>query len=97
MYTGTTPTIILTFPEGTDFSGANVYVSLANDRKKELIRFENPSIEDNVISISLTQEQTIALPRYVLIQVNWVYGTQRACSNIVQIDTKLNVVNEVLT
>ena len=96
MYRGTTPTLILTFPEGTDFSGSDVYVSLSDQKRNELIRMENPPIEDNVISIFLTQEQTLALPTYVLIQVNWTYGNKRACSNIVSIDTKRNLVNEVL-
>lgn len=96
MYRGTTPTLILTFPEGTDFSGSDVYVSLSDQKRNELIRMENPPIEDNVISIFLTQEQTLALPNYVLIQVNWTYGNKRACSNIVSIDTKRNLISEVL-
>ncbi len=96
MYRGTTPTLTLTFPEGTDFSGSTVYVSLSNQNRKELIRLENPPIDDNVISIFLTQEQTLSLPMYVLIQVNWTYGNKRACSNIVSIDTKRNLINEVL-
>ena len=96
MYRGTTPTLILTFPEGTDFSGSDVYVSLSDQKRNELFRMENPPIEDNVISIFLTQEQTLALPAYVLIQVNWTYGNRRACSNIVSIDTKRNLINEVL-
>ena len=96
MYRGTTPTLTLTFPEGTDFSGSTVYVSLSDQKRNELIRIENPPIEDNIISIFLTQEQTLALPAYVLIQVNWTYGNRRACSNIVSIDTKRNLISEVL-
>lgn len=96
MYRGVTPTLTLTFPEGTDFSGSAVYVSFSDQKRNELIRMENPPIEDNVISIFLTQEQTLALPAYVLIQVNWTYGNKRACSNIVSIDTKRNLINEVL-
>lgn len=96
MYRGTTPTLTLTFPEGTDFSGSAVYVSFSDQKRNELIRMENPPIEDNVISIFLTQEQTLSLPTYVLIQVNWTYGNKRACSNIVSIDTKRNLINEVL-
>ena len=96
MYRGTTPTLILTVPEGTDFSGSDVYVSFSDQKRNELFRMENPPIEDNVISIFLTQEQTLALPAYVLIQVNWTYGNRRACSNIVSIDTKRNLISEVL-
>lgn len=97
MYRGTTPTITLSFPEGTDFSGATVYVSLSSDDRKELLRITDLDIQDNVISLYLTQEQTLALPNRVLIQVNWTYGDgTRACSNIVSFDTKKNLINEVL-
>lgn len=97
MYRGTTPTLTLTLPEGTDFSGSTVYVSLSDDRRNELMRVTDLDIEDNVISLFLSQEQTLALPNRVLIQVNWTYGTgERACSNIVSFDTKRNLINEVL-
>lgn len=96
MYRGTTPTLTLSFPEGTDFTGATVYVSLSSDDRTELLRITDLDIQDNVISLYLTQEQTLALPRRVLIQVNWTYGNQRACSNIVGIDTQSNLINEVL-
>lgn len=97
MYRGTTPTFTLTFPEGTDFSGVSVYVSFSDSKKNEILRIESPAITDNVISLYLTQEQTLALPKYVLIQVNWTYGDgSRACSNIVSVDTKRNLINEVL-
>lgn len=97
MYRGTTPTLTLTLPEGTDFSGATVYVSLSDERRKEIMRVTDLEIEDNVISLFLTQEQSLALPSTVLIQVNWTYGDgRRACSNIVSFDTKRNLINEVL-
>lgn len=99
MFRGTTPTLTLTFPEGTDFTGTTVYVSLSDDKRKEIMRItgEDLEITENVISIYLSQEQTLALPPIVLIQVNWTYGTgERACSNIVSFDTKRNLINEVL-
>ena len=98
MYRGTTPTITMTFPEGTDFTNTTVYVSLSNDKGSELLRVtgEDLDIQDNVISMYLTQEQTLALPWHVLLQVNWTYGNRRACSNIVSIDTKRNLISEVL-
>lgn len=99
MYRGTTPTLTLTFPEGTDFTGATAYVSLSNEKKVEVMRItgNNLDIVDNVISLYLSQEQTLTLPSVVLIQVNWTYGTgERACSNIVRFDTKRNLINEVL-
>lgn len=96
MYRGTTPTLTLTFPQGTDFTGCDVYVSISGQNRQELYRLTNPPIEDNVISIFLTQEQTLSLPNYVLIQVNWTYGNNRACSNIVSFDTRRNLISEVL-
>ena len=97
MYRGTTPTLTLTFPEGTSFANTTVYVSLSDDRRNEIMRVTDLSIEDNIISLYLDQEQTLALPPIVLIQVNWTYGTgERACSNVVSFDTKRNLINEVL-
>ena len=98
MYRGTTPTLTLTFPEGTSFTNTTVYVSLSDDRRNEIMRVTDGdlSIDDNTISLYLTQEQTLALPPIVLIQVNWTYGNKRACSNIVSIDTKRNLISEVL-
>lgn len=99
MYRGTTPTITLTLPEGTSFTDTTVYVSLSDPSRQEIMRLtgEDLVIEDNVISLYLTQEQTLALPWLVYIQVNWTYGDgSRACSNIVAFDTKKNLINEVL-
>ena len=99
MYRGTTPTLTLTFPQGTDFTGTTVYVSLSDNMRNEVMRVTGSDldIDENVISLYLEQEQTLALPPVVLIQVNWTYGTgERACSNIVSFDTKRNLINEVL-
>ena len=96
-YRGTTPTLTLTFPEGTSFANTTVYVSLSDNKLNEIMRITDLNISDNVISLYLSQEQTLALPPVVLIQVNWTYGTgERACSNIVRFDTKQNLINEVL-
>lgn len=99
MYRGITPTIILTFPEGTDFTDSTVYVSLSDHSRKEIMRLtgEDLTINQNVISLYLTQEQTLALPWLVYIQVNWTYGDgSRACSKIVSFATKKNLIDEVL-
>lgn len=97
MYRGTTPTITLTLPEGTDFTGATVYVSLSDMKRNEIMRVTDLDIDENVISLNLEQEHTLKLPPHVLIQVNWTYGDgKRACSNIVSFDTKKNLIDEVL-
>ena len=97
MFRGTTPTITMTFPADTDFTGCTVYVSISDQNMNELMRIDSPTVEDNVVSIFLSQEQTLALPSYVLVQVNWTYGDNlRGCSNIAMLNTKRNLINEVL-
>lgn len=98
MFRGVTPTLVFTFPQGTDFTNTDVYLSIADSNKNELLRVgeDGLSIEDNVISLFLTQEQTLSLPSIVLFQFNWTYNNKRACSNIVSINTKRNLANEVL-
>lgn len=99
MYRGTTPTLTLTLPEGTDFTDTNVYVTLSDENKRNALTITEDGLEiaDNVISVWLSQEQTLNLPRRVLVQVNWTYGDgQRACSNIVSFNTSRNLIDEVL-
>ena len=56
MFRGTTPTLTLTFPEGTEFDTTTVYVSLSDPNRKEIMRLTGHDlvIDDNVISIYLT-------------------------------------------
>ena len=99
MYKGTTPTLTLTLPTEIDLTGTQVYVTLGKSNGFPVITktTEDLQIAKNVIEVFLTQEETLSLKDPTLLQVNWTYGNgQRSCSNIVEIDIKKNLINEVL-
>lgn len=103
MYKGTTPTIILTLPEGVDLSDATgVYVSIAKHNGAEIVRKTNDElvIDEDSISVWLSQEETLSFPEYIDIQVNWTFAqgdrTQRAASKIATFKVKNNIINQVL-
>ena len=102
MYKGTTPTIKLTFGEDVDFSDAeSVVVTFATDYHKTITEKTGNELEitDNVISVSFTQAETLAICTGVmLVQVNVLYsdGT-RVASEIRPINWNNNLKNEVMS
>lgn len=89
MYKGITPTFTLTLPEDIDLSFAShIYVTLGRKGKAILQKTEEDlDIDANIVSVFLSQEETLALPAgQVQIQINWTYlesgATKRACSDI---------------
>lgn len=103
MYKGITPTFTLTLPEDVDLSFAsNVYVTLGRKGNAILQKTgQELGIDSNVISVFLTQAETLALPTgQVQIQVNWTYQeagvAKRACSEIAVTYWKGNLEPEVL-
>lgn len=89
MYKGITPTFTLTLPEDIDLSFAShIYVTLGRKGKAILQKTEEDlDIDANIVSVFLSQEETLALPAgQVQIQINWTYleagSTKRACSDI---------------
>lgn len=104
MFTGTTPTYVLTFGDDVDFTQAdNIAVTICDPRRNVIVELETEDliITETTIQFTLTQEQTLALPNGTcLMQVNFTYddGTHmaRACSNIVQLDLKSNLKLEVM-
>ena len=103
MYRGTTPTFTLTLPDTVDLSTAeNVYVRISKPNFAPILTKEDEDmvINQNVIELYLTQEETLKLEKDNLIQVNWVYREgnhiRRACSDIAPIRAKANLINEVL-
>lgn len=105
IYTGTTPTYTLTFEdENLDFGDANeIIVTIADTNDMPILELfgEELEVEEKKISFSLTQEQTLAMPRGNLpVQVNWTYmsGQQvkRACSNIVNVNFRKNLHRKVM-
>ena len=99
IYTGTTPTYVLTF-QGVDFTQADEIVVTISDMNEVTILELTPEATETTLTFSLTQEQTLAMPiGSCLIQVNWLYdgGNKRAASNKAKIDFKKNLKNEVMT
>lgn len=103
MYKGITPTFTLTLPEDIDLAFAqHVYVTLGRKGKAILQKSdEELAIDGNVVSVFLSQEETLALPEgEVQIQVNWTYQeagvAKRACSEIAKTWWKRNLEDEVL-
>lgn len=102
MTRGTTPTFILTFPETADFGDAkDIIVTFADQTGRVLLEKDAPYVHDNVVEVTLTQEETLALPVAKLqLQVNWTYEngseSKRACSNIEQVSVCKNLHNEVM-
>ncbi len=97
IYTGTTPTYVLTF-KGVDFTQADEIVVTISDMNEVKILELTPEATETTLSFSLTQEQTLAMPiGSCLIQVNWLYdGDKRAASNKAKIDFKKNLKHEVM-
>ena len=98
IYTGTTPTYVLTF-QGVDFTTADEIVVTISDMNEVTILERTPEATETTLTFSLTQEQTLAMPiGSCLIQVNWLYdgGNKRAASNKAKIDFKKNLKNEVM-
>ena len=101
LYTGTTPTFTLTF-EGVDFTiTTDIIVTFTDPAKNVVLELEGDqlTVGEKTIEFALTQAQTLAMPRTVLLQANWTYdnGGQRACSNTVQITFADNLHQEVMT
>lgn len=98
MFKGVTPTYSLTF-NGVDFNEANDIVVTISDNMENMLLELTPEHTENTLQFELTQEQTLAMPSVpCLLQVNWTYGNgKRACSNIVKINFRNNLKNEVMT
>ena len=102
---GTTPTYELTFPEDIDFTQADeIIVTFSEPDYDVILELTGTDIEiteDNVLSVYLTQEQTLLFTtNTVLLQVNWTYqeggNTRRCASDIAKIKPVRNLKNEVI-
>lgn len=98
MVRGTTPTFILTLQDA-DLTNTNVYVTFKQDDCLLLTKSGSDlSIEENVVSVYLSQEETLKFQRGNLyIQVNWTFDNgKRACSEIALVKVDNNLFNGVL-
>lgn len=104
-YKGTAPTYILTLPKDIKLNEAtNIYVTFAKNNYTVVLTKtgDDLTISNNTISVFLTQEDTLKFQTdSCLLQVNWTYDdagvTKRACTEIVSIPVKRNLINEVIS
>jgi len=104
MFRGTTPTYTFIMPEAVDISLASeVFVTFSRNNGTEIFTKTGGDLEiaNNSVEVYLTQEETLALPNgQVQVQLNWTYQegtrTKRACSQILNIYTRRNLIDEVI-
>lgn len=97
MVQATTPTFMLTLPEGLDLSEAtNIYFTLQQGNVD--VRKDNLTVTGQTISVYLTQAETLPFKAGIAkLQLNWIFADgSRACSNIVSIHVGDNLIDEVL-
>lgn len=101
LYTGTTPTFTLTFTDIDLTIADDILVTISDALKNVIVEIggDDLVVTPTTIEFTLTQEQTLSLPKTVLLQANWIYddGGQRSCSNTVQIIFADNLHQEVMT
>lgn len=97
MVKGTTPTFILTLQDA-DLTDSTVYVTFKQDELLLTKSGSDLTIEQNVVSVFLTQEETLKFQRGNLyIQVNWTFDNgKRACSEVALVKVDNNLFNGVL-
>lgn len=104
MYKGTTPTIKFILPEAFDLGIINeIYVTLATMSGEVITTKTGDALEvdEHSVGVYLDQEETLALPKgRIAVQLNWTYEdegkTKRACSPVISIAVKGNLLEEVL-
>lgn len=103
MFKGTTPTISLMFPDTIDLTLATQIAVTFSDYRNNTILEKVGSeltVSAQQIDIDLTQEETLAMPKDVLIQVNFLYvdgaTTRRSASTIQGLRFEKNLKAEVM-
>ena len=99
MVRGTTPTFILKITNDVDLTEAvNVYATFEQYYTKITKTGEDIEVTAHQVDVYLSQEETLQFAEgKVKIQLNWTYlDGRRACSNIIAVCVKANLVGEVL-
>ena len=100
MVQATTPTFILTLPSTIDLSTAeHVVFSVEQDFVSIHKDESNMTINENVVTVSLDQDDTVSLSKgFAKIQLNWTYADgSRACSVIKEIPVSANLYKDVIS
>ena len=99
LYTGTTPTFTLTFSDIDLTLADEVLVTFADTGKNVILEIggDDLAVTATTIEFTLTQEQTLVLPKTVLLQANWTYADgSRACSVETSVNFAKNLHDEVM-
>lgn len=99
LYTGMTPTFTLTFADVDLTVPTKILVTFTDTSKNVLFEIgdDDLTVTATTIEFTLTQEQTLALPKTVLFQVNWIYSNgQRGGSVEASVEFAKNLHNEVM-
>ena len=103
MVKGTTPTFTFNLNGTVDLTQASkVYVTFSDANEREMLTKEDDDLVITATSVSvyLTQAETLALPRKIKVQLNWLYQdgskTKRACSVKKLINNDTNLLNKEL-
>ena len=101
MYRATTPTFILTVPDTYDLTEcSNIYATFQQQNGVSLTKSgEDLDISAHEVDVYLDQAETLLFKAgAVNIQLNFTFpGGQRACTDIVKIPMKENLLPEVLS
>lgn len=103
LFTYTTPTLTLTFPEDVDLTeGTNHVLTISNPITETVILEKTDmAIYPHEVDVFLTQEETALMPKgNVVLQLNWLYTdgatTKRMPSKKVKISFDSNLKREVM-
>ena len=99
MVQATTPTFTLTLPNTIDLSEAeHIVFSLEQDFVSVHKDESDMTINENVVTVSLNQDDTVSLSKgFAKIQLNWTYddGT-RAATKVKTVDVSENLFRDVI-
>ena len=98
----TTPTYTLTV-KGVDLTAADgVWVTFADSNRAIIVTKDSPTVsasgDDTIVETTLSQAETALFAEDTKsgVQVNWLDGTKRFATNIVQININENLLKEIL-
>lgn len=103
MRKGTTPTQIFTLPDTVDLTAArNIFVTYSDMKKKKILQKTGDQVEidpehPNVVSVDLSQEETLKMPKHYQVQINWTFSNgKRGETNILHLKADETLEDEVL-
>lgn len=103
MIRGTTPTMTFRIQGDVDLSDAdNVYLTIQHGNDIITKTGADLDIDENKVSVWLSQEETLALHGFLQVQINWTYTDdatdtkRRAATRLTEIKMERQLLNEVI-